>query len=125
MNKPIRAYDEFTTNIKGLPEGEYLTCTGYSDTHAWVVVSKTAKTMTLREVKVARDPEWKPEFYAGGFAGHCHNQQKQTWLFDGFGEQTIIVRLCKSRYCGSDKLWRSKHHNFVANGAVEFYDYNF
>lgn len=123
----IRSYEAFTTNIKGLPEGEYLTETGYSQTYAWRVIGKTATTMTLQMVAVERDPEWKPEIYAGGFAGHCANQSEQTWRFAGYyegGETT--VRLKKSRYCGSDKLWGDKHgREFVANGARHFYDYNF
>lgn len=125
-NKPIRAYTEFSTNIKGLPEGEYVTETGYSETYAWQVVSKTAKTMTIRPVRVSSDPEWKPEIIAGGFAGHCTNQSEQTWMFDGFEDFTAVVRLKKSRYYGSDKLWGSAQGSeFIANGARRKHDYNF
>jgi hypothetical protein len=126
QNKPIRAYDAFYTNIKGLPEGEYMTQTMYSDTAPWRVVSRTATTVTLQPVLTERDPEWKPNIIAGGFAGHCTNQDEQTWLYAGLGEHTTIVRLVKSRYYGSDKLWRSKQAGeFIANGAVRKHDYNF
>lgn len=130
----IRAYKEFTTNIKGLPynpdtpeTNQYLTQTGYSQTYPYKVVRKTATTMTLKMVKVAKDPDWKPEIVPGGFAGHCTNQSEQTWLYDGIeGGHEVVVRLKKSRYAGSDKLWGDKHGNeFIANGARYFYDYNF
>lgn len=125
-NKPIRAYDEFTTNIVGLPEGEYMTQTMYTDTTPWKVISRTATTITLQEVLVERDPNWKPNIISGGFAGHCTNQDEQTWLYAGLGEMTTKVRLVKSRYCGSDKLWSSAQHGeFIANGARRKYDYNF
>jgi len=121
----ILAYNVFTTNVKGLPEGEYLTETGYSDTRPWVVVGRTEKTLTIREVLTERDPAWRPEFVTGGFAGHCTNQHTQTWLYAGLGERTMKIRLVKSRYAGSDKLWGSRGLEFIANGARRHYDYNF
>ena len=127
-NKPIRAYDEFTTNIAGLPDGEYMTQTMHSDSHAWKVVgrSKSGSTATLQRVGVTRDPSWKPEIDAGGFVGHCRNQHDQRWVYVGLLEDTTVVRLRKSRYCGSDKLWASPQAGeFITNGARHFHDYNF
>ena len=124
-SKPVRAYDAFYTNVKGLPEGEYLTQTMYSDTSPWVVVSRTDKTITVAPVLTERDPDWTPNIIPGGFAGHCTNQDEQTWLYAGVGEGRLTLRLKKSRYCGSDKLWGSKGYEFIANGAVRRYDYNF
>ena len=124
-NKPIRAYEEFNANIIGLPEGEYLTETMWSDNRAFKVVAKTAATLTLKQVKVRANPEWKPEIIPGGFAGHCTNQEEQTWIYDGLENDTLKVRLVKSAYMGSDKLWATKGRKFIANGAVENYDYNF
>ena len=125
-DQPIRSYREFTTNVIGLPEGEYMTQTMYSDTTPWKVIGRTATTVKLQEVLVERDPNWKPEIVPGGFAGHCTNQDEQTWLYAGLGQQTTTVRLVKSRYYGSDKLWRSPQAGeFIANGARRKYDYNF
>ena len=125
-NQAIRSYrGDF--NIKNLPEGEYLTETGYSQSYPWKVIatSPSGKTLTLQKVEVATDPEFKAEFVPGGFAGHCTNQNEQTHIFVGLSDRTKTVRLQKSRYHGSDKLWGSKGTEFIANGAVEFYDYNF
>ena len=82
--------------------------------------------MTVQLVEVEPNPEWKPNWIAGGFAGHCTNQSDQTWIYKNLSPITTIIRLRKSRYHGSNKLWASKQHGeFVDNGAVEFYDYNF
>lgn len=124
-DRPIRAYEVFSTNIKGLPEGEYLTETLYSDTRAWKVIGRTAATLKLQEVSVDRDPEWKPEIDVGGFVGHCTNQDKQTWLYAGLYPNTCTVRLVKSRFHGSDKMWGCRGSTFIANGARNKYDYNF
>jgi len=124
----VRSYEEFHTNIKGLPEGEYLTETGYSQSYPWKVVGKTATTLKVIPVNTQKDPEWEPNVLPGGFAGHCTNQSEQTWLYDGVMEniEPVTLRLKKSRYCSSDKLWGDKHgREFIANGAVYFYDYNF
>lgn len=109
------------TNIKNLPEGRvYFTEYGYSQSYPWVEVKRTAKTVTLAKVDVKKDPEWKPEFYAGGFCAHCPNQSDQTWLFDSIDEgHTCIVWKSK------DGEWRRAGVKFRENVAREFYDYNF
>ena len=107
------------TNIKNLPEGKFFTEVGYSQQYPWVELSRTAKTVTLAKVCVAPDPEWKPEFYAGGFAGHCANQSKQTWLFRGIKPtEMVTIRLTK-------KGWSRKGVRFIEDRAVEFYDFSF
>jgi hypothetical protein len=121
-NQTIRAYATFTTNLKGLPEGEYMTETMYSDTVPYKVVGRTATTITLQEVEVERDPEWTPNIIPGGFAGHCTNVREQTWLYAGLGQRKVTVRLVKF---GSKKAWGYKGCMFIANGAVRKYDYNF
>ena len=123
----IRQYKEFTTNIKNLPAGEYITKTGYSDCQVFKVLGRTATQLKIAPVKTKKDPEWKPIFDAGGFAAHCSNQSGQTWIFDSIDHcETVTLRLKKSKYYGSDKLWGDKHGGeYVANGARCFYDYNF
>ena len=109
------------TNIKNLPAGEYFTECMYSDRHAWVVVSRTAKTVKLAYVEVKPDPEWKAkqEFYPGGFCGHMANQSEQTWLFDQIATMyTRTIRLTK-------KGWSFKGTRYMEGVAREFHDYNF
>jgi hypothetical protein len=108
-----------TTNIKGLPEGNYFTQCGYSQSYPWVEISRTAKTVKLAKVNVEQDPEWKPEFTVGGYGGHCNNQQHQTWLYKGVEDQfTMTVRATKLG-------WSHNGTKFVEGRAQEFYDYNF
>jgi hypothetical protein len=127
-NRHIRGSDEFHTNIKNLPEGDYVTQTMYSDAHPYVVIASTAKTLTVLPVKVKPDPDWKPEILPGGFTGRCTNQHAQTWLYDGVDESAPPRKLYlrKSRYGGSDFLWASPQlGEFSENNAREFHDYNF
>lgn len=110
------------TNIKNLPEGlTYWTEIGYTQRYPWVEVKRTAKTVTVAKVKVAPDPEWKPNILPGGFVGHCTNQHEQTWLFDKIARKnTRVIRLHK------DGRWRSSDGAQYNEGeATEFYDYNF
>jgi hypothetical protein len=114
------------TNIKNLPAGEYFTEHGYSQSYPWVVIKRTAKTVTLAKVRVKRDPEWKPFITPGGFSGHCTNQSEQTWLFDGIEDDIrTVVRKVKSPYAGEETMWARKGTKFSENQAIEFYDYNF
>ena len=107
------------TNIKNLPEGNYFTEWGYSQSYPWVEVKRTAKTVTLAKVEVGPDPEWKPEIIPGGFAGHCTNQHEQTWLFKKIEDRiTKTIRLTK-------KGWSRKGTGFSEGVAREFFDYNF
>lgn len=114
---------EFYTNIKGLPEGRnYFTSYNYSDTHAWVEVSRTDKTVTLAAVEVEADPEWlaKKNFIPGGFCGHMANQSEQTWLFKEISDRTFItVRMTKKNG------WARIGVRFREGRAIHFYDYNF
>ena len=109
-----------STNIKNLPtDRQYFTERGWSQSYPWVVVKRTAKTVTLAKVKTTRDPEFKPDFVAGGYAGYCTNQHEQTWLFDGFDENdTTVIRMTK-------KGWARKGTRYTEDVAREFYDYNF
>lgn len=115
--------DMRTGNIKNAPEGRYFTEYGYSQAYPWVVigVSPSGKTITLQRVDTKGDPDWKPQFYIGGFAGHCHNQSEQTWLYAGLEERTTTIRKNKRGE------WRRKGVLFreEAAGPYYFYDYNF
>ncbi len=107
------------TNIKGLPEGKYFTEIGYSQQYPWVEIKRTAHTVTLARVIVQADPDWKPEIVPGGFAGHCTNQDRQTWLYKGV--KPTSVRVIRKTKHG----WSCRGTRFVEGRAVEFYDWNF
>jgi hypothetical protein len=108
------------TNIKNLPEGRtYFTECGWTDRSPWVQVRRTAKTATLARVNVTPDPDWKPNFHAGGFSAHCSNQGDQTWLFDDIDEgSTVTIRL-------TNRGWKRHNVSFSEGNARRYYDYNF
>ena len=107
------------TNIKNLPEGQYFTEIGYSQTYPWKATRETRTTITLQKVAVLPDPEWKPDFLPGGFAGHCTNQSEQTWLYGGLTQEKVTIRKNKKG------AWVHKGVRFMEGVAREFYDYNF
>ena len=109
------------TNIKNLPAGEYFTECMWSDSHAWVVVSRTAKTIKVAAVEVDADPEWKAKqiFHVGGFCGHMENQNEQTWVFARVRDDiTRTIRMTK-------RGWASHGTRYMEGVAREFHDYNF
>ena len=110
-------------NVKNAPEGVYFREIGYSQCYPWVLIktSPSGKTLTLQRVETKGDPEWKPQFYLGGFAGHCHNQHDQTWLYDGLEDRFTTIRKDKRGE------WRHKGVRFIEekSGPHYFYDYNF
>lgn len=106
------------TNIKNLPDGQYVTELGYSQSYPWKVIKTTPKTMTIQRVKTAPDPDWKPEMHVGGFAAHCSNQGRQTWLYDGLDDQVRTIRKTKMG-------WSLRGTQYIEDRARYFYDYNF
>lgn len=107
------------TNIKNLPEGNYFTEWGYSQSYPYLEIERTAKTVTIVPVRVEKDPEFTPHILPGGFAGHCTNQHEQTWLFKGIDPRyPRTIRLTK-------KGWSLKGVRYSEGVAREFYDYNF
>jgi hypothetical protein len=107
------------TNIENLPEGNYFTEIGYTQTYPWQEVRRTPKTVVLRPVTVSPSDSWKPIFHPGGFVGNCENQDEQVWKFFEFGDFEITIRLTKKG------AWVRKGKTFIENSARHFYDYNF
>ena len=93
----------------------------YSDVSPWeiIAVSKSGKSMTVREMHAEIDPDGpRPEIAPGGFAGHCTNQREVKYICtpkpDG---HTRTIRL-------SGRGW-DKGRFSVSDRPVRFYDFNF
>lgn len=93
----------------------------WTDSHAYTIIKRTAKTLTLQRAKATLDPNWKPEFIPGGFCAHCTNDSEQKWIIEPNpkGEKTTAY-------------WSDVRHGFyvdhdlhVTAGYYEHYDYNF
>lgn len=103
--------------------GDGVTIHLYSDAHAGTVIKKTKTTITVQQDKATIDPNFKPEFVTGGFAGHCTNQNEQTYTYERDPNGTVTTY-----------RWSKKYNRYqgggdgsvtVTKGRREFYDYNF
>lgn len=101
--------------------GDGVTVCLWSDRHACTVIKKTATSLTVRRDIATLDPSFKPEWIAGGFAGHCINQNEQTYSYEP-DETGTVYRF----------RWSNKYGTYgqpgdlqLIKGRREFYDYNF
>ena len=96
----------------------------YTDVRPFEIVSKiNDKTITVRQMETKLDPEWKPEISAGGFAGHCTNNQDQRWIYSS-NEDAPVLTVRKHK----DGRWytaRKGRRFSLAMRPINHYDYNF
>lgn len=110
-----RALTPATANV-----GDGVTIHLWSDAHAATIIKKTKTTITVQHDKATLDPNFKPEFVAGGFAGHCTNNNDQTYTYERNENGTIETF-----------RWSKKNNRYqndsirVTKGRREFHDYNF
>jgi hypothetical protein len=95
---------------------------GYSDVEPYEVIRAiSSKTIEVRRMTATLSPDWKPEINAGGFAGHCSNQQSQVWIYAVDESAPVIrARLRKDGYFHSTY---GQHR--LAKAPRKFHDYNF
>ena len=95
----------------------------YSDRHAYTVIARTRTTLTIQKDKATLDPDFKPEWVVGGFAGHCTNQEEQTWSYEHDPEGAIV----KCRWSEKRGRWQTGSDGSIGiiRGRHEFHDYNF
>lgn len=103
--------------------GDGVTLHLWSDSHACTVIARTKTTLTIQRDKAILDPNFKPEWVAGGFAGHCTNQDEQEYTYERNPNGEIIKCRWSEKYgrfqTGSDGSMK------ISRGRHEFYDYNF
>jgi hypothetical protein len=93
----------------------------YSDRTACTVirVSPSGKTIWMQEDTAVLD-DWKPEFDAGGFAGHCVNNTEQTYKYSP-NPDGPVHRASRRK----DGWFRTTNGEPVIPGRRHFHDYNF
>lgn len=104
----------------GVEVGDGVTVNLWSDSHAYTVIKRTPKTITIQQDKATLDSNFKPEWIPGGFAGHCINQEEQTWTYEPNPNGEIL----RIRWSEKHEAWRYLNKNLTM-GRHEFYDYNF
>lgn len=119
--------------ISALQVGEGITVSLWSDSEAFTIISRTDTRMILQQDKATLSPDWKPEWVAGGFAGHCTNQCDQTYTYER-DEQGRVIEISLRRYThnGTERrVWKKKGvgrkeiGGGVSRGRRKFHDYNF
>ena len=97
----------------------------YSDVRPCEVVEvKSEKKVIVREMKAERDPDWKPDFVAGGFTAHCTNNNRQNWICSSDPDGRLMA-ISKRK----DGRWYEvggNHNSFVfSDKPLKHHDYNF
>jgi hypothetical protein len=110
-------------HINNVNIGDGITICGYSDRHAYTVIAKTLKTITVQQDDAKLDG-WKPDISPGGFAGHCNNQNNQDSHYIYTQNKKNFTQILHANKDGKFKEHGSNHPNVIL-GRHEFYDYNF
>lgn len=121
LKEEIEKFDGRHLTPANVKVGDGVTVNLYSDRHAGTVVKVTKSSITIQRDKATLDPNFKPEWIVGGFAGHCTNQDEQTYTYErDENGQIYTIRWSKAynKYGRPGNLTASK-------GRHEFYDYNY
>lgn len=122
IEKFAKEYDAKNLTPANTEVGDGVTMTLYSDAHAWTVIKKTKTSVTIQRDNATMDPNFKPEFVVGGFAGHCTNQEKQVYTYErNENGETVTFRWSK-KY---NRYKNQQRGQSLIKGRKEFYDYNF
>jgi hypothetical protein len=119
--------------ISALQVGDGVTVSVWTDSDAYTIISRTATRMTLQQDKATLDPSWKPEWVAGGFAGHCTNQDEQSYTYERDPNgHTVEISLRQYTHANTERrVWKRKGvgrkeiGGGVSVGRHKFHDYNF
>lgn len=117
--KEISERGLYPTNVE---VGMGVTIPLYTDAIAYTVikVSKSKKQITIQRDIATLSKDFKPEFIAGGFAGHCTNQSEQTYTYERNEDGETYV----FRWSEKQQRYVYKHLRLI-RGRHQFKDYNF
>lgn len=101
--------------------GDGVTVHLWSDAHAATIIKVTKCSVTVQYDTATLDPSWKPEWIPGGFAGHCVNQDEQTYTY----ERNPNGRIETYRWSNKYGSYGTPGNLRLTKGRHEFYDYNF
>lgn len=106
-------------NLCTVRNAKYANMHGYSDIEPYEIVRVISdKTIEIKAMKAELDPNWKPDFVVGGFAGTVTNNESQRWIITSDPTaEPFRIRLSK-------KGW-GRGRFFLSLVPRYFYDYNF
>lgn len=120
VKKFVSEYDERHLTPANVEVGQGATVCLYSDRFAGTIIKVTKTTITIQRDKAIPNKDFKPEFEVGGFAGHCVNQDEQSYTYERNEKGTTQV----FRWSKKNRRYQ-KDRIFLSKGRHEFYDYNF
>lgn len=120
LEESLNAFNDYVLVPENAIVGDGVTSLGYSDRYAYTIVKKTAKTITIQRDIATIDPNFKPNIIPGGFAGHCENQNDQTYTYEPNPDGEIL----KAYWSERDGVFKADGKK-LRKGRREFYDYNF
>lgn len=102
---------------------KYANLIRYSDVEPFEIIatSKSGKQITIREMDATIDPDFKPEFHAGGFSAHCSNQHEQRWTYKSNENLPTI----KAHLRKDGKYYSAYGKHAIQAEPRRFHDYNF
>jgi hypothetical protein len=119
-----RAAERAAEALRAAPRvGAYANRKLWTDVDPFEIVKVISeKCLEVRPMGAVLNPEWKPEFYAGGFFGHTANNHSQEWIYSRQPEAaTIRIRKHKN---GTWKDSSGMRFN-ISLTPCKFHDYNF
>lgn len=102
--------------------GDGVTMHLWSDSQAGTIIKVTKTTVTVQRDHATMDENFKPEFVAGGFAGHCTNQNSQTYSYERNENGATYTFRWSNKF---NKFQNKQSGMRLSKGRREFYDYNF
>ena len=131
-NEQLEAYraeleaerNQYALNPSTATVGMGVTVLGWSDADPYEIVKirTSGKTLTIREMKATRNPEWKMEWVQGGFAGHLKNQDEQEWIIESDPDGFEIRANWSNKF---DRFQSKLGKLGKDHGARKHYDFNF
>jgi hypothetical protein len=117
-------------HIASFKVGDLVTEQFYTDRTAGRVIEvcRNGKEVVMQEDFATLDPNFKPNIIPGGFAGHCVNQNDQTYTYTPDLNGRLSTHTLRT--WRGIKVWTRKGdtpngRNTLSHGQRKFYDYNF
>lgn len=100
---------------------EYANHIGYSDINPYEIISRTKKTILVREMKSELKSTFRPTHIPGGFAGHCINQDQQEWIICS----DINAPIERAHLHKDGFYWIPRGKLKLSDKPIKYYDFNF